>query len=258
MTTEAWTAIGTVALAAATFVALAYTIFTTRRDRRQAASDRLDAAQRLSDERDAGDRRLRQERDYAESLRRRERQADNAQVLIQRVAGLQPFLATVPGTWLRRDQLLGPGVRYRGDEECRAAVDTLRHGAWAETAMLGRGDAAAEAAARYRSLVRLVEDLAHRHLTGPGGDRDVRALRNYARWVRISLVMLAEDGTVPPIAGGSPEVPLPGLAEDMPAWLPHPVPSGWTDEPDDDLKPRARRPGTADAETGQSPETAGT
>jgi hypothetical protein len=170
----------TVALAAATFVALAYTIFTTRRDRRQAAADRLEAAQRLSDERAAGDSRLRQERDYAESLRRMERQADNAQML------------------------------------------------------------------------------ARRHSEGPALDRDIRTLRNYARWVRISLVMLAEDGAVPPIAGGSPEVPLSGLAEHMPAWLPHPVPPGWTDEPDDELEPRALRPGTTGAETGQSPETAGT
>jgi len=65
MTADFWTAIGTVALAAATFVALAYTIYTTRADRRQAAADRRDAAQRLRDEREAGERRLRAERDHA-------------------------------------------------------------------------------------------------------------------------------------------------------------------------------------------------
>jgi len=258
MTADFWTAIGTVALAAATFVALAYTIYTTRADRRQAAADRRDAAQRLRDEREAGERRLRAERDHAEALRRRERQADSAQALLQRVAALQPYLEVIPGTWLRRNPPLGPVVRHQHDEECRAAIDTLRHGAWAETAMLGRGDAAAEAATRYRSLVKLVEDLARRHLEGPGGDRDVRALRNYARWVRISLAALAEDGAVPPIAGGSAAVPLPGLADHMPAWLPHPLPPGWTDDPDDDLEPLTLRPGTAELETGSPPETAGT
>lgn len=258
MAADVWTAIGTVALAAATFVALAYTIHTTRTDRRQAAADRLDAAQRLRDEREAGERRLREERDHAEAQRRRERQADSAQALLQRVAVLQPYVETIPGTWLRRSRLPGLVVRQEQDEECRAAIDTLRHGAWAETAMLGRGDAAAEAATRYRSLVKLVEDLARSRLDGAVTDRDVRALRNYARWVRISLAVLAEDGTVPPIAGGSPEVPLPGLAEHMPPWLPHPVPPGWTDEPDDDPAPRPIRPSTPKADTDQPADAEGT
>jgi hypothetical protein len=75
MTTAAWTAVGTIALAAVTFAALAYTIVMTTRERRQSAADRTEAAIRLKEERDAGDRRLREERDYAEAVRRQDRQA---------------------------------------------------------------------------------------------------------------------------------------------------------------------------------------
>ncbi len=74
---DAWTAIGTISLAAVTFAALAYTIVMTTRERRQSAADRVEAAARLKEEREAGDRRLREERDYAEAVRRRERQAED-------------------------------------------------------------------------------------------------------------------------------------------------------------------------------------
>lgn len=55
-------------------------------------------------------------------------------------------------------------------------------------------------------------------------------LLNYSRWVRISLRMLAENETVPPIYGGTPELPILGLADHMPAWLPHPLPPRWEEE----------------------------
>ncbi len=77
MTAAAWTAVGTIALAAVTVAALAYTIVMTTRERRQSAADRAEAAVRLKEEREAGDRRLREERDYAEAVRRQERQAED-------------------------------------------------------------------------------------------------------------------------------------------------------------------------------------
>jgi hypothetical protein len=70
LTAGAWTAVGTIALAAVTFAALAYTIVMTMRERRQSAADRAEAAIRLTQEREAGDRRLREERDHAEGRRR--------------------------------------------------------------------------------------------------------------------------------------------------------------------------------------------
>jgi hypothetical protein len=258
------TAGGTVLLALITAITLIATVRITKADRRhdtkiraedraeakkvldgehaRAEHDRADAAQRLDEERELARQRLQDERDHAEKTRRRERQADNAYMLIQRIAAVLPYLDNVPGTWIRRDRQAGgraPGVRYLGEEECRAAVDTLRQGAWAETIMLGRDHAADEAAARYRCLAKLIESLARsQQAAKPERERDVRTVRNYARWVRISLGMLAEDGSVPQIHGGSAQSPLLGLA-DMPAWLPDPLPPGWLDEQDEESRVRA-------------------
>ena len=77
MSADTWTAIGTVSLAALTFAALADTIVMTARERRLAATDRADAAVRLTEEREAGNQRLREERDYAEAVRLRERQRED-------------------------------------------------------------------------------------------------------------------------------------------------------------------------------------
>lgn len=53
-------------------------------------------------------------------------------------------------------------------------------------------------------------------------------MRNYARWVLISLRMLAEDETVPQISRGHQEGPgSPG--EDDSVWNPEPLPPGWWD-----------------------------
>jgi hypothetical protein len=113
------------------------------------------------------------------------------------------------------------------DEDSLAAITSLRHGAWTEAAMLGTGEAAEAAADRYRTLVRLVDEAAHTEARA-FPDRDMAALRNYARWVLISLRTLAEDETMPPNYGG-PVRPLFGLAAHMPAWLPDPIPPGWDD-----------------------------
>src|SRR5260221_1851343 len=66
-----WTAVGTLALAAMTLLALATTIVITVRDRKRAAAD-------LAIERVLADGRIRDERDHAQDVRRRERRADSA------------------------------------------------------------------------------------------------------------------------------------------------------------------------------------
>lgn len=228
-----WTAIGTVSLAGVTFVTLLFTIYQARQERRRAATDRATADQRLADERAAGEQRIRDERAHADDVRRRERLLDNASVLMHRVAELQPYLPTVPGTTLRGRAGTVPirgGISNSvpNDEECRAAIASMRHGAWTEASMLGSGEAAQSAADRYRRLVRLVDEVALGSAQLP--DRDIDSLRHYAMWVRITLRTLAASETVPTIYGGSAETPLLGLAEHMPAWLPNPIPDGWNDE----------------------------
>jgi hypothetical protein len=228
-----WTAIGTVSLAGVTFVTLLFTIYQAKQERQQAVADRAAADQRLADERTAGEQRVRDERTHADDVRRRERLLDNASALMQRVAALQPYLPTVPGTTLRGRAGVAP-VRgalsnsVPGDEECRAAIASLRHGAWTEASMLGGEEAPQSAADRYRRLVRLVDEVALGSTRLP--ERDIDSLRHYAMWVRITLRTLVASETVPPIYGGSAEAPLLGLAEHMPAWLPNPIPDGWNDE----------------------------
>ena len=75
------TAVGTLALAAVTLLTLAYAILTTSRDRKQAAVDRISADKRLEAERNAGEQRLKDERDHAAEVRRRDRQIDRIAVL---------------------------------------------------------------------------------------------------------------------------------------------------------------------------------
>lgn len=222
----AWTAVGTIALAVATVVAVVINIVITAQDRRRAAAN-LDA------ERARADALLKAERDHAEQVRRRERQADNARVLLQRIAALQPCLPTVPGTWTRHtfpQAEYQPYTHHHGDEACREAIKSLQHGAFAEAPLLGQGEAAQTAADRYRRLVQLVFTAANdNHLDE---ERSASTLRSYARWVRISLRMLAESETVPPIHGGSPEYPQLGLPEHVPVWQPNPAPPGWNEELD--------------------------
>ena len=61
-------------------------------------------------------------------------------------------------------------------------------------------------------------------------ERLVGLLRNYARWVRISLRMLAADGSVPRVHDGSPEYPRLGGDGDVPLWQPNPLPPGWYEQ----------------------------
>lgn len=91
--------------------------------------------------------------------------------------------------------------------------------------MLGTGEAAEQAAGRYGMLLIMVDDAAS---ADSFSDRDKASLRNYARWVLISLRMLAEDETVPQISKGHRESPG-SPWEDGSVWDPEPLPPGWWD-----------------------------
>ena len=58
-------------------------------------------------------------------------------------------------------------------------------------------------------------------------DRDIKSLKNYARWVLLSLRMLAENETVPPFSEGAPPYPMLGVEDGMPVWRPDPIPARW-------------------------------
>jgi cbb3-type cytochrome oxidase subunit 3 len=223
---DALTAIGTLALAIVTLLTLAYAVWATGRERRQAASDREDAEKRLEDERQAGAQRLRDEREHAAEVRRRDRQIDNVAILVGRVAEMQAFIEKVPGTLLRANRPSMSGRLPADADEALRAINSLRHGAWTEATMLGTGEVAEEAAERYRTLVRLFDE-ASRIKTVT--DHDLIALRYYCRWVVLTLRTLAEDETVPPLYPGAARRPEFGVTDYKLIWKPVPWPPGWQD-----------------------------
>jgi len=102
---------------------------------------------------------------------------------MHRVAELQPYLPTVPGTTLRGR---AGTVPIRGgisnsvpNDECRAAIASMRHGAWTEALMLGSGETAQSATDRCRRLVRLVDEVA-RGSAGPATEPMITALPRVA------------------------------------------------------------------------------
>lgn len=225
---DAVTAIGALILAAVTLLTLAYAIWTTRRDRKQAAEDRTAADQRLAEERAAGDQRLNDERTHGAEMRRRDRQIANVAVLVARVADIRAHMSDVPGIHSRSAfSSMGATItaHHPSDPETLAAISSLRHGEWAEAAMLGTSETAELAAGRYRTLARLVDDAASEFSSTH--DRDLASLRNYARWVLITLRTLAEDETVPPFSEGARPYPMLGVEDGMPVWQPDPIPTRW-------------------------------
>ena len=155
--TDWLTGIGTVALAAVTVVTPIATIYITITDRRN-----------------------------AEAARRRDRQQDSAQRLLEHVAGIVWYFRLIPGIyqWVTTDLLNNP--RALG---CLNAVRALETGMYADIS--GLGDA--RAAGQYRQLV------SHVLAVAPGvdegmGERTSKALRRSAVFVRESLQNLIEYG----------------------------------------------------------------
>jgi hypothetical protein len=226
---DKWTAIGTLLLAAVTFATLVFAVVDAAFARRRAAEDREAADKRLEDERKAGNQRIEAERRHEADLRRRERQVDRASALVGRIARLQEYLNLLPGAALRGEWgLNSPSLQSRMmvGQEALIALSSLRHGAWTEAAMLGMSLDGDQAAGRYTTLVRLADEAA---LTADLSERDKTSLRNYARWVLLSMRALTQEHDVPMQYERNDTYPKFGKAEHEDAWLPMPIPPGWDD-----------------------------
>lgn len=260
--TDVWTAWGTVALAGATLLLATVTVGVyfadrvrsnkiLRSDRRRAEADRrtamrrlqderTQAAERLHEEREIAERRLSAEREWAATQRRRERQIEAAGELLEYMADLPGWLVWIPGASL-------PHGAFPGGEYSMAAVETMRglqRGAWTAAMKLDHP----EGAERYRNLVHLVLTVA-KHAPSDHRDRDVHDLRNYTRWVRITLRELINTGDVPHIDDHE-RIPKLDRKNDIP-WFPsNPVPPGWHEDIEtDDADVRFRAADSADALT---------
>lgn len=191
-----------------------------RAEDRQAAELRLTdereaAAKRLQEEREIAERRIAEERAFAAGERVRERQAQRAASLLARVAQLRAGLPLVRSP-----------KQYAGANLLKAEVEsllkTLVEGAHIDAPLLGN----TEVEKRYRNLVHLVISLANNPDTSDGNLRD---LRNYAKFVKLSLIALV-DGTEIPRTDG-PEVPFVQRAyNDGSTWHPTHIPANWDDE----------------------------
>jgi hypothetical protein len=195
---------------------------TVERDR--AARDRADAERRFAVEVERSERQVRDERDYAENVRRREGRQASAAGLLGAIAGLMPYLDAVPN--LYRDPEWKPGQQPAKETgprwlECQEAVRSLWYAA--DVQAIGLGDD--RAAEQVRTLVHLVQTAA----AGMPADLRIRAsydLRRYALWVRVSLENLSNTGQS--LDPGAPEVPvLTRMPPHDPPWHPSTGSEAW-------------------------------
>lgn len=188
---------------------------------RQAADLRLvderDAgAKQLQEEREIAERRITEERVFAASERVRERQSQRAASLMERVAKLRTDLHLV-----RNMKSLTESAGERVERDYLR--NFLVYGAHVDAPLLGN----VEVEKRYRNLVHLVLTLTDDQTEVTDGN--VRDLRNYAKFVKLSLIALVDGTEIPKNKG--PEVPFVQRAYgDGATWHPTSIPANWDDE----------------------------
>jgi hypothetical protein len=232
--TADWTgvlAIGTFALVVVTVGATIYQNLRENRLRQeerknaneQLENERKQADQRLKDERLIAEDRIRDEREFAARERVRDRQAVRAGVLLGRVANLRLNLRLL---WSFQGPT--PESFAKWDAALDALLANLKEGAHVDAPLLGHK----VVAERYTNLVRLM--LAQGSVEAPA--ENISDLRNYAKFVKLSLIALVDGADIPSLESESvPRVHrIPGDGE---LWHPNPIPPGWDSEdyldPDD-------------------------
>ncbi|MGW3832145.1 hypothetical protein [Streptomyces microflavus] len=148
----------------------------------------------------------------------RQRSAEAAQRLLERVADLYAWLPSLPD--LSMDT---PRLSVSAREQCAGALASLRHGM--QTDLFSIQDAAVRD--RYRTLVRLAFDVGWRGIGGGNRDRQIRDVRGYLRYVQLTLEAVVDDG-VPPTHTAPPRLDRQGDE----GWVPTQVPWHWHDPAD--------------------------
>lgn len=148
----------------------------------------------------------------------RQRSAEAAQRLLERVADLYAWLPSLPD--LSMDT---PLLSVSAREQCAGALASLRHGM--QTDLFSIQDAAVRD--RYRTLVRLAFDVGWRGVGGGNRDRQIRDVRGYLRYVQLTLEAVVDDA-VPPTHTAPPCLDRQGDE----GWVPPQVPWHWHDPAD--------------------------
>ncbi|MFK4270782.1 hypothetical protein [Streptomyces milbemycinicus] len=154
----------------------------------------------------------------AHAERERENSAVAAKQLLERLADLYAWLPSLPDVSLEN-----PRLSEHARARCAEAMESVRRGMFTELFSITD----AETRERYRALVRLVYDAGWRGGGGQHPERLVRDVRNYLRYVQVSLGSVI-DGKRLPVH----EEP-PALGRDSSAvWLPSSSSAIWSDPAD--------------------------
>ncbi|MFD5116726.1 hypothetical protein ACFWNG_31180 [Streptomyces sp. NPDC058391] len=148
----------------------------------------------------------------------RQRSAEAAQRLLERLATLYAWLPSLPDVALDE-----PRLSVQARERCASALESIRHGM--QTDLLSIADDRVRA--RFRILVRLCYDVAWRSIGQQNRERQIRDVSGYLRYVQLSLEAVIDASPMPD--GCEP----PALERnDSTAWLPPNVPWHWQDPAD--------------------------
>lgn len=158
----------------------------------------------------------------AARLARAEREHERASVaasrLLERLAAFYAWLPSLP------DVAEGtPRLSAHARDQCRAAMEELRRGMMTELFSIGQ----TEVRARYRALVKLTHDAGRRGVGRENPERLVRDVRDYLRYVQLSLEAVIDGTPLPEHV----DPPVLDRAEGD-VWIPPHVPEHWGDPAD--------------------------
>lgn len=181
----------------------------------QFQQERAAADERFQQERAAADKRSQLELEVETDRRTKQRRVEAAASLLRHVAGVMVRVDTLWGARHLSSPFYGHGyivLTDRGETEaalCLRAVEALRHGAYTDARLIGDKPLAD----RYRTFLKLVLTVTHGELDDlmernqGWKDRTTGDLRNYGKFVMISLQRFI-DGETLPQPGQSDPFPL--------------------------------------------------
>nr|WSZ95807.1 hypothetical protein OH820_09210 [Streptomyces sp. NBC_00857] len=154
----------------------------------------------------------------AHSERERERSAEAARQLLERLADLYDWLPSLPDVGTDR-----PTLSHHAREQCASAMESIRRGMHTDLFLIGD----MQLRDRYRTLVKLAYDVGWRGVGSGHRERQIRDIRNYTRYVQFSLEAIVDGRSLPQHAAP------PALERDgAEAWLPPDLPWYWGDTAD--------------------------
>ncbi|WP_217196313.1 hypothetical protein [Streptomyces buecherae] len=148
----------------------------------------------------------------------RERSAEAARQLLERLADLYAWLPSLPDVGLEN-----PRLSQHAQGQCASAMQSIRRGMHTELLSIESG----EVRERYRTLVKLVYEAGWRGVGREYRERVIRDARNYLRYVQLCLESVIDGSPIP-------EAVLPPVLDrvGIEVWTPPDIPWHWGDPAD--------------------------